>query len=193
MTASSRQEKAASTKRASTRRSLLDSAATVFTDRDYSGVRVEHIANHAAKSTATYYTVFSGKSAWGTAVIEQRLNEALDRVPTVGAETPRTRLVRHLGLLAEVAASLPGITKALLDERAERKVSYSGLLPRYHGEVTQDLTDGQERQVFRRDMPPADLADFAIDGIALANAVHLDNPSAREVRTSLVLNGLRAR
>jgi hypothetical protein len=74
-------------------------------------------------------------------------------------------------------------------------VSYSELVPWYHGELTGALRNGQEQQAFRDDMDASEMADFALDNIALAYAVHLDNPATRAMSASLLLtlDGLQAK
>jgi AcrR family transcriptional regulator len=188
-------QRAGITKRNNARNAFLDAAESVFTDSSYRDVTVERVASHALISVPTFYSMFSGKNSWAAAVLDKRLNEALYQPETTEAGTPRgphARLLGHFGLLAQVSAPLPGITKALIDERTDTQAAYGDLVPRYHGDVTQAFADGQEQHVFRSDMPPASLADFALDSIALAYAVHLDNPAARAKTTSLLLDGLQA-
>jgi len=60
--------------------------------------------------------------------------------------------------------------------------------------VTGAFRDGQEQQVFRDDLDAAEIADFALDSLAMAYAVHLDNPATRTMNLpSLVLDGFSAR
>lgn len=191
----SRQQRAAITKRNTTRNALLDAADSVFTDADYSAIKVEHVANHAGVSTATYYTVFPGKSAWGAAVLDRRLSDALDQQAAPGTEqpwSPRARLAGFLSLLGEVSTSLPGITKALVDERTDAQRQYADLLPRFYKEVTHAVMDGQRQDDFSVELPPSALADFVLDSLALAYAVHMDNPDARAMSMSLALAGVQA-
>lgn len=183
------------TRRNNTRNTFLDVAESVFTDSSYRDVTVQHVASHAAISTATFYSMFSGKNSWAAAVLDKRLSDALDQPGTTEARTsrtPRDRLLGHFGLLAEASAQFPGITKALVDERTDAQVPYRELLPQYYGEVTQAFVDGYEQFTFRRDMTPADMADFSLDSIAMAYAVHLDHPGARGMHPTVLLDGLTA-
>ena len=195
MTELSRQQRAGITMRNRSRDAFLDTAETVFTDSDYRGIQVVHIANHARLGTPTFYTTFSSKAAWGAAVLDRRLNETIDEQAAVGTDslrTPRDRALGHFGLLGAVASPLPGITQALIDERTAQ-VPYSELVPGYHSELTRALQDGQEQQAFRDDMDSAEMADFALDSIALAYAVHLDNPAVMAMSASLLRDGLLAK
>jgi AcrR family transcriptional regulator len=185
-------QRAGQTKRKNTLNALLDAADGAFADSDYQGIQVEHIVSHSAVSAPTFYNVFPGRSAWASAVLDQRLSEALDQAAAAGAEAPRTphaRLLGHLGLLERVSAPLPGITWALTEERRDQK-RYGEMLPRYYGEVTQVFADGQGQRTFRSDIAPEEMAEFALDSLATAYAVHLDNPATRAMSASLVLDGL---
>lgn len=177
--------------------SFLDAATGVFTDSDYSRVKVEHVVSHAGLSTPSFYNVFSGKSAWGAALLDRRLQEALDKQPAAGTAplpAPRDRVLGNFALLGEVAKPLPGITKALADERTDSQMQYSDLIPRYYSEVVVAFQDCQEQRVFRADMEAAEMADFVIDSLAMAYAVHLDNAAAYTANLpSMILDGLSAR
>ena len=189
-------QRAATTKRNRTRDAFLDAVTTVFTDSDYQGIKVEHVANYACLSIPTFYNTFSSKSAWGAAVLDRHLDEALGRqaaAETGSPRTPRDRVLGHLVLLSEAAQPLAGITKALVDERTESQMQYSELLPRYYSGVTGTFRDGQEQRVFRADIEAAEMADFTLDSLAVAYAVHLDNPASRTTNLpSMILGGLLA-
>ncbi|HUB93009.1 MAG TPA: hypothetical protein VMB52_00730, partial [Verrucomicrobiae bacterium] len=181
------------------RDALLAVADGVFAHCDYRHIEVGHIASRAAVSVPTFYGIFSGgrfsrdsgKNAWGVAVLDQRLNAALDQEATTNAH-PHTRLLGRLSLLERVTASLPGITNALVGERTHSQVEYSGLLPRYYNEVTQIMADGQGQRDFSDAMSPSDMASSVLDSVAVAYAVHLDNPAARAASASLVVDGVAA-
>lgn len=184
-------QRAAITKRNRTRGAFIDATEAVFTDSDYGGIQVEHIANHAGLSVPTFYNTFSNKAAWGAAVLDKRLNEALDKQAATETGSPRNRVLGHLGLLGEVANPLPGITQAFVDERTTAHTPYSELVPRYYGAVTGRFRDGQEQQVFRDDMEASEMADFALDSLAIAYAVRVDSPATRTMNLpSVVLDGL---
>jgi AcrR family transcriptional regulator len=189
MTELSPQQRAGITKRNNARNSFLNAAEIVFTDSSYRDVTVERVASHALISTPTFYSMFSGKSSWAAAVLDKRLNEALDQPGTIETGMPRTphaRLVGHFGLLAQVSAPLPGITQALFDEHIGTQRPYSALVPRYYGEVTQALQEGQEQRVFDRDMTVAEMADVAVCGLAAAYANHLGDHMAKAILNGFV-------
>ena len=191
MTELSRQQRAAITKRDKTRNAYLGTAPDIFSEHAYPDIQVMDVVHRSGISSATFYTMFPAKSAWAAAVLDTRLNEALDQRRTpegVPALTPRARALGYLTLLGEVAVPLPGITQALVEERTTGQVPYSELLPRYHGEVTGALRDGQEQHIFRGDMTPDEMADVAIGSLALAFAVHLGDPATRTI-----LDGFAAR
>jgi len=184
-------QKAGITKRANTRDVFLGTATGAFSELAYPDITVEDIARRSGKSVPTFYNFFTAKSAWGAAVLDQHLNDALDQQTAIEAETVRTphaHLLGHFGLLAQVSAPLPGITQALSDEHNGTQRPYSALVPRYYGEVTQALQGGQEQHVFRHDMSVGEMADVAICGLAAAYAIHLGDPMARTI-----LNGFMAR
>jgi AcrR family transcriptional regulator len=192
MTELNPRQKAAITKRNKTLDAFLSTAAPLYSDFSYPDIQVDDVVKRSGLSVPTFYNYFRAKSNWTAAVLDRRLNGALDQRVTTESTSPRTLLLGHLGLLGEVSGSLPGSTKALVDERADAQLPYREILPRYYGEVAQAVQSGQEQHAFRGDMTAAELADFAIDSIALAYAVHLDNPAARAASPSLVLDGLRA-
>ena len=45
----------------------------------YPDIQVMDVVRRFGLSSATFYTIFSAKSAWATAVLDVRLNETLDR------------------------------------------------------------------------------------------------------------------
>ena len=190
-------QRAAITKRNKTRSAFLGTATDIFSELAYPDIQVMDVVRRSGISSATYYTMFPSKGAWAAAVLDARLNTELDKqqVPeAVPAPTPRARVLGHLVLLGEAAAPLPGVTQALVEERTTGQVSYSELLPRYHGELTGALRHGQEQQAFRANMDAAEMADFALDSLAMTYAVHLDSPAARTMNLpSLVLDGFSAR
>lgn len=190
----SRQQKAGETKRNRTLNALLDAAEAEFADAGYAGAVVERAAGISTLSTATFYNYFTGKGALGAAVLDRRLNRALDREGGESVEAPRVRLLGHLGLLGDAAVPWPGITRALIDERTGQLARpYTELLPRYYAELTGTLQDGQEQGVFRNDLQASDMAEFALDSLAMAYAVPLDDTMGRGTNAPfLVLNGLSA-
>jgi hypothetical protein len=107
---------------------------------------------------------------------------------------PRARLLGRFGLLGGVSAPLPGITKGIVDERAEAQMPYTELLPRYYSEVVAALREGQEDRVFRADAEATEMADFVLDSLALAYAVHRENPTPVIASLpGLLIDGLAAR
>lgn len=195
MTELTPRQRAAIRKRENTSKALLDAADGVFTDSDYSGITVQHIINNAGVSMTSFYNVFSskGKSAWGAAVLDRRLNRALTEraVP----QSPRAQLVGYLSLLDKVSAPLHGITQALVDERTDGRMEYDGLLPEYYYQVVDAITEVKDQQGERdlcADISPSATADFVLDSIALAYAVHMDDPAARARSLSLALSSTLA-
>lgn len=190
-------QKAAITKRRNTRDAFIGTASALFREFEYPDITVEDISRRSARSTPTFYNVFTGKSDWAAAVLDTRLNGSLDQQhnPEAGrTPIPRTKVLGYLAILGEVAAPLPGITKALVDERTNAGQGYSELLPTYYSEVYEALRDGQEQHAFRANMDAAEMANFALDSLAMAYAVHLDNPVAWTMNLpSLVLDGFLTR
>jgi AcrR family transcriptional regulator len=184
--------RAAITKRNNTRRAFLNAATEVFAEYSYPDIRADDIPQRAGRSSTSFYNFFVEKSDWAAAVLDSRLNDALDRETAAEPGTPHSRLLGYFGLLGAVSAPLPGITIALVDERREQE-PYSELLPRYYGEVTHAFQDGQEQQVFRIDIPAAEMADSSLTNIAVQYAIHLDDTAARARIPSLALDGFAAK
>lgn len=189
----SRQQKAALTKRSNTRNALVQAAPDVFDGRSYHSIRAEDIFHGSGISSATFYEYFSGKSSWAATILDAQLNKALDQPTAREAEigrTPRALLLGHFGLLDAVSAPLSGITQALVEERAAGE-PYTELVPRYYGEVTQALRDGQDQQVFRADIDATELADLTLDSLASVYAIHLDERATRAAdMAAILLDGL---
>lgn len=187
--------RAAATKRIRTREAFVGAATDLFAEYDYSNIKIDDIAQRSRRSIATLYNYFPTrtKSSWAAAVLDARLNQALDQPAAPEnqmARTPRSLLLGHFGLLDTVSAPLPGITQALIEERTAGE-PYTNLLPRYYGEVTQALRDGQNQQVFRGDIDAAELADLTLDSLASVYAIHLDERIARATNmVFLLLDGL---
>jgi AcrR family transcriptional regulator len=192
MTELSPAQRSGITRRNNSRNAFLEAAEAVFADSDYLSVRVEHVASHAGVSAPTFYNIFPRKSAWAAAVLDQRVNQALDKRTSTAmqaAGAPRDRILDHLGLLAAVSMPMPMITKSLVDERAEGEL-YSDLLPCYYGELTVAFAAGQRWNVFRSGVSPSDIANFALDSIATACAMPLASSSINaKLLPSLVLDG----
>jgi AcrR family transcriptional regulator len=149
----------------------------LFARATYANITADDLALAARVTRATFYNTFLGKSAWAAAVIDDRLNEALDQRLAVEDEvraSPPARLLGYISLLDTVVRPLPGIAKSLLDERTQaRQRSYGELLPRFHAEMVGTLQAGQISEAFRSDIAAADLADFVLDSMAVSLAVNL--------------------
>ncbi len=187
--------RAAATKRIRTREAFVGAATDLFAEYDYSTIKVDDIAQRSGRGLATLYNYFPArtKSSWAAAVLDTRLNRALDQRTAVEAQVgraPRSLLLGHFGLLDTVSAPLSGITQALIEERTVGE-PYTKLLPRYYDEVTQALRDGQDQQVFRGDMDATKLADLTLDSLASVYAIPSDEGVARASgMAALLLDGL---
>jgi AcrR family transcriptional regulator len=195
MSAENFRQRAGATKRTNTYNSFIEAAPTVFAGSNYQKVVVDDVIRQSGRSAPSFYNIFSGKSAWATAVLDRRLNHTLEERPeTNHASSVRTRLLGHLTLLGDTITPMPGITAALVEERTKTDPAqpYSQLLPRYHGTLTEIVRSGQLREAFREDIFPEDMADFALDSLAIAYAVPLGTePGRKATATSLIVSSMQ--
>ncbi|MFE6977929.1 TetR/AcrR family transcriptional regulator [Streptomyces sp. NPDC057682] len=124
-----------------TRRLLLESGLELFKTKGYAVTTVDDIATAAGTTRATFYAYFSSRSELMQALIDEQLNEALQRVgsPEHGSTA--------LGLVATVADGSPEAIAAWLGRTAD---SWPAIRPiirigRDAAVVDPDLTDLVER------------------------------------------------
>ncbi|MGW3917538.1 TetR/AcrR family transcriptional regulator, partial [Streptomyces sp. NPDC005070] len=96
-----------------TRRLLLESGLELFTTKGYAATKVDDIATAAGTTRVTFYAYFPSRSDLMKALIDERLNEALQRVrsPEHGSTAQ--------DLVATVAAGTPDGISAWLRRTAD--------------------------------------------------------------------------
>ncbi|MER5597003.1 TetR/AcrR family transcriptional regulator [Streptomyces sp. NPDC002265] len=96
-----------------TRRLLLESGLELFTTKGYAATKVDDIATAAGTTRVTFYAYFPSRSDLMKALIDERLNEALQRVrsPEHGSTAQ--------DLVATVAAGTPEAIGAWLRRTAD--------------------------------------------------------------------------
>ncbi|MFD7868585.1 TetR/AcrR family transcriptional regulator [Streptomyces sp. NPDC059783] len=124
-----------------TRRLLLESGLELFKAKGYAVTTVDDIATAAGTTRATFYAYFSSRSELMQALIDEQLNEALQRVGS-----PEHGSTAH-GLVATVADGSPEAIAAWLGRTAD---SWPAIRPiirigRDAAVVDPDLTDLVER------------------------------------------------
>lgn len=124
-----------------TRRLLLESGLELFKSKGYAVTTVDDIATAAGTTRATFYAYFSSRSELMRALIDEQLNEALQRV--VSPEHGSTAQ----GLVATVADGSPEAIMAWLRRTAD---SWPAIRPiirvgRDAAVVDPELTDLVER------------------------------------------------
>jgi AcrR family transcriptional regulator len=124
-----------------TRRLLLESGLELFKTKGYAATTVDDIATAAGTTRVTFYAYFSSRSELMKALIDEQLNEALQRVssPEHGSTAQ--------GLVATVADGTPEAITAWLRRTAD---SWPAIRPiirvgRDAAAVDPDLTDLVER------------------------------------------------
>ena len=73
---------------------FLDTAAAVFAEHGYRHIQTYDIIRRSGRSTASFFSTFAGKGEWGVAVLNARLNQALDQEQ----EAPKGKLSLALEL-----------------------------------------------------------------------------------------------
>ncbi|WP_030902834.1 TetR/AcrR family transcriptional regulator [Streptomyces sp. NRRL F-5126] len=124
-----------------TRRLLLESGLELFKTKGYAATTVDDIATAAGTTRVTFYAYFPSRSALMQALIDERLNEALQRVGSSGHGSTAQDLV------ATVREGTPEAITAWLRRTAE---SWSAIHPiirvgRDAAAVDPELTDLVER------------------------------------------------
>lgn len=117
-------QKAAATKRARTRRWIIEAARPLFEERGWYGVTREQIAKAAEVGVATVHNNFTGKRNIVIAVYEPELLPIIERAEesiTNGAE-PRAVLMNFICRLTAACADHPALTHALLPVNREECV-----------------------------------------------------------------------
>ncbi|BBB00754.1 putative transcriptional regulator [Actinacidiphila reveromycinica] len=124
-----------------TRRLLLESGLELFKTKGYAATTVDDIATAAGTTRVTFYAYFPSRSELMRALIDEQLNEALQRVgsPEHGSTA--------LGLVATVADGTPAAVTAWLRRTAD---SWPAIRPiirvgRDAAVVDPELTDLVER------------------------------------------------
>ena len=179
------------TKRRDTITRLLDTADELFADSDYANFGVTDISGSVPVSPVTFYKIYPRKASWGAAVLDRRLNTLLVEQASQAQEvaaTPHAQLLGKLGLLADAASPMRGITTALAEERLNGR-QYGAMVHWYHDGVAQAIWEGQEADVFRRGVNPRVLADFALDSMVTSYAACVDD-TAMKIVPGLVVDGL---
>ncbi|XKK38143.1 TetR/AcrR family transcriptional regulator [Nocardiopsis sp. ARC36] len=76
-----------------TRKLLLDAGLDQFVSKSYAATKVDDIASAAGTTRATFYAYFPSKVDLMKALISERLNPALDRVPSAEHGSTERELV----------------------------------------------------------------------------------------------------
>ncbi|KAA9156933.1 TetR/AcrR family transcriptional regulator [Amycolatopsis acidicola] len=76
-----------------TRKLLLDSGVELFVSKGYAATTVDDIASAAGTTRVTFYAYFPSKVELMKALIAERLNDALDRVPSADHGSTANELV----------------------------------------------------------------------------------------------------
>ncbi|MPY30905.1 TetR/AcrR family transcriptional regulator [Streptomyces adustus] len=136
-----------------TRRLLLESGLELFTTKGYAATKVDDIATAAGTTRVTFYAYFPSRSDLMKALIDERLNEALQRVrspehgstaqdlvATVAAGTPEA----IGGWLRRTADSWPEIRPIIRVGRDAAAVDpeLRDLVERWLEEAISDIEDG---------------------------------------------------
>ncbi|MGW0854719.1 TetR/AcrR family transcriptional regulator [Streptomyces sp. NPDC002690] len=124
-----------------TRRLLLDAGVELFTTKGYAATTVDDIATAAGTTRVTFYAYFPSRSDLMKALIDERLNDALQRVrsPEHGSTA--------LDLVATVTAGTPEAIRAWIQRTVDNWPAVRPIIRvgRDAAAVDPDLTDLVER------------------------------------------------
>lgn len=139
-----------------TRRLLLDSGLELFRAQGYGATTVDDIATKAGTTRVTFYAYFPSRAALMQALIDERLNESLQRIrsPEHGSTAQALVDVAASGdraeihaWLSDVAAKWPTITPILriAREAAVIEAELQDLVDRWMEEAISDIEEGLTR------------------------------------------------
>ncbi|GAA1858748.1 hypothetical protein GCM10009736_27210 [Actinomadura bangladeshensis] len=139
-----------------TRKLLLDAGLELFVSKGYTATKVDDIASEAGTTRVTFYAYFPSKVDLMKALISERLNAALDRVPSAEHGSTERELVavvedgsreRIRGWLAATSERWdtirPYTTTAF--EAAAADPEIRALLNAWLDEAQRDIEDGLDR------------------------------------------------
>lgn len=136
-----------------TRRLLLESGLDLFTTKGYAATTVDDIATTAGTTRVTFYAYFSSRSELMKALMDERLNEALERVGSSGHGSTARDLVATvadgtpdavMAWLRRTADSWPAIRPIIRAGRDAAVVDpeLTDLVERWMEEAISDIEDG---------------------------------------------------
>lgn len=145
-----------STQRAMTRRLLMSSALELFEQRGYAATTVDDIAKAVGTTRVTFYAYFPSRSELMKALIDEQLNEELQRVRSAEHGSTAVGLVAAVragtreaigGWLRETAERWPTIRPILRigHDAAVIDPELSHLVDRWLEEAISDVQDGLEQ------------------------------------------------
>ncbi|HEY1177993.1 MAG TPA: TetR/AcrR family transcriptional regulator [Phytomonospora sp.] len=139
-----------------TRKLLLDSGVELFVSKGYAATTVDDIASAAGTTRVTFYAYFPSKVDLMKALVSERLNAALDRVPSaehgsterelvaVVEDGSRERIRAWLAATSERWEAIRPYTTAAF-EAAAVDPEIRALLEEWLNETIGDIEDGLDR------------------------------------------------
>ncbi|GAA4981677.1 hypothetical protein GCM10023334_111110 [Nonomuraea thailandensis] len=139
-----------------TRKLLLDSGVELFVSKGYAATTVDDIASAAGTTRVTFYAYFPSKVDLMKALVSERLNAALDRVPSaehgsterelvaVVEDGSRERIRAWLAATSERWEAIRPYTTAAF-EAAAVDPEIRALLEAWLNEAIGDIEDGLDR------------------------------------------------
>jgi len=152
---------------------ILQAARDLFYRNGYLATSVDNIIAQSGVSKSNFYYHFKSKEDLGIAVLElhrENFQTVLDSILLNHSLTPKERLQRYFDFLVEAQDSR--LEKGgcpfgnLVAEMTEHSERFRCLLSTMFGGLTSRLADlvaeGQQREEFRRDVVPCDLAALIV-------------------------------
>lgn len=118
---------------------LLTAASAEFAERGFDGTSIRDIAARAGVSLSALYHYYPGKQALLAAILDEGMDDYLDRCQSALADTARASA-------AAPAACLTALVSATVRYRAERSVASLILINEARALTTQDRAAYRERQ-----------------------------------------------
>ena len=148
-----------------TRRAILGAAFAEFTERGYSGGRVDDIASRTGMSKRMIYYYFGSKEGLYAAVLEEAYGAMRDAEAALNLDNlpPAEAMRRMVEITFDHHAANPGFVRLVAVENIEgaRQVAASPAIRTRNAEVigriTALLARGEASGVFRRGVDPLDL------------------------------------
>jgi len=150
---------------------LIQTGEALFVKHGMRRVTVEEICRQAGVSKPTFYKYFENKAALARRIVEQWIEEVLQRIDEIdAAEAPFPEKMKQILAVKQAIAARPG--PEFLEDLIHLDIDLSHAMRR----VMRFLVEGQKRGDIRSDVRP----EFLLAAFDILNSMHHD-PRVRDL------------